>query len=1245
MRRWLLWTGIGLAAVLLVLVLATAWLLNTGGGRDLVLARVAAALPPGALTWQQAEGRLGGVLVLHGVHYRSEEGLDVRVQRAEFDARLRALLGRKVDVRRLWLEGVDVRLAEADDTAPVEPWTWPEELPKLQLPVSIEVAELGVRELRLMAADEASLVDISRLDASGRFGDARLELKRLEIDSNRGDLELRADFDSGQRYTTDLSGSFVLPEVGEPGEVRAARFQAGLSGDVDALALELTGHAPGAVTLRLHLHELMSESPQWQLDLDAESIDPRLFGAEDGTPIRTSLQANGEGLRADLQGRVERDDLALDIAPSTLAWKDNGLLLEPLVLGLFEGEVRLEGRAAFAQDAGGIDVQALIDGLMIRQEDQPVLRIDGQLAVQGEPDDWRVDGTAAFARDGEQATLRLQGTGDQSQLVLSSFQADVPGGRLLGSGEVAWAPVLSWTLDARLQAFDPGYFNPDFPGRIDAVVRSQGQAREDEGVDARVELDDIGGQLRGRALSGEASVDWRGDRGELAVALGIGASRIRGSGGIGEVLDLAFEFDPLQLQDLLPEAAGVVRGDLALAGPAQAPDIRANLRGAGVRYGEHEVANLRVVGELPGEGGRGRLDASLDGLLLAGISLDVLEAQFAGSLADVQIALQARGEPGALELSASARRSDDVISGTLLALRYAPPRGTPWALSDPADFQVRDGRSQVSRACLLAATATACIEADWPERATLQARGLPLAMIEPWLAEDALAFHVSGAVDVDAEFREQGGVVVGEARLTSDGGGVRLAGGTEREIMRYERLSLDAVLEPAVMQASLDLRLAGDDFVRGRVQAGRDEAAALDGDLQLQVGDLTFVELFSPDIVEPVGELSGRLTLGGTLGAPRLAGDAGLRNFGAELPALGIRLADSSVLLRGDQTGEAVLEGELRSGSGSIAVTGRQAAGNGEADARRIEIELQGSDFLVADIPELRAVVSPDLQLVLTDRLHIRGRVDVPSARLDLEQLDSTTSPSRDVVVVDPVDPAGGPPLPIDALVTVALGERVELIGFGLEGRLAGELRVREVTGRATTATGALEVSGDYTAYGQDLNIERGRLAWTSSPIDNPSLDVLAQRRFDNNNITVGIRVRGTALQPTTEIFSEPAMDNTEALSWLVLGRPLRTASGDEGQQLGAAALALGAGGNYLAEQMGARLGLDEAGISDSRALGGATFSVGKYLSPRLLVSYGVSLVGSGQVLTLKYMLGRGFDIEIESGTESRGSLNWRLER
>jgi translocation and assembly module TamB len=129
-------------------------------------------------------------------------------------------------------------------------------------------------------------------------------------------------------------------------------------------------------------------------------------------------------------------------------------------------------------------------------------------------------------------------------------------------------------------------------------------------------------------------------------------------------------------------------------------------------------------------------------------------------------------------------------------------------------------------------------------------------------------------------------------------------------------------------------------------------------------------------------------------------------------------------------------------------------------------------------------------------------------------------------------------------------------------------------------------------------------------------------------------------------VWTDPATDQSEALAYLALGRPLSSASGDESRQLDAASAALSAGGSLLASQLGTRIGLDDAGVMESRALGGSVLGVGKYLSPKLYVGYGVSLLGTGQVLTLKYLLRKGFDVEIESSTvENRASVNWRKER
>ncbi|MFX4335948.1 translocation/assembly module TamB domain-containing protein, partial [Acinetobacter baumannii] len=91
---------------------------------------------------------------------------------------------------------------------------------------------------------------------------------------------------------------------------------------------------------------------------------------------------------------------------------------------------------------------------------------------------------------------------------------------------------------------------------------------------------------------------------------------------------------------------------------------------------------------------------------------------------------------------------------------------------------------------------------------------------------------------------------------------------------------------------------------------------------------------------------------------------------------------------------------------------------------------------------------------------------------------------------------------------------------------------------------------------GQRLTIRRARLFF-AGPIDQPYLDIEAIRRVDD--VVAGLRLTGSAEQPTSAVFSEPAMSQEQALSYLVLGRPMST--GEDSNMLGEAALALGLAG------------------------------------------------------------------------------------
>ena len=133
------------------------------------------------------------------------------------------------------------------------------------------------------------------------------------------------------------------------------------------------------------------------------------------------------------------------------------------------------------------------------------------------------------------------------------------------------------------------------------------------------------------------------------------------------------------------------------------------------------------------------------------------------------------------------------------------------------------------------------------------------------------------------------------------------------------------------------------------------------------------------------------------------------------------------------------------------------------------------------------------------------------------------------------------------------------------------------------------------------------------------------------------MRVTGTARLPQTEIYARPALPESEALALLVTGRNLRGVSGADRQRLSNAALALGTiGGDLLAS---------EIGITGDAARGTEAFTIGKYLTPKLFIGYGIGLARRGSVLIVRYLIRDDVEFEATSGEQSRASLNYIIER
>lgn len=1241
-RRWRRRVGLGGLALTVAAGVLLFWLLATAGGRDTLLARVVGLLPANSLRWEKAEGTVYGPLVLHGLRY-DHGGVVFTAERVLLDARVLPVLGRRLQLDRLEVDRAVLVLPPTADE-PFELPAWPDVLPRLVMPLQINSTQLDVDGLRI-ERDGATLLDITRLAASSvQLSDDGFSVEALALDSPRGRLALKGEYLPARNFRMDLSGTLAITasEVAP-----AATLQFNAKGDLDALTFDLVGQAPSALALSLSLRE-SAAVPVWTLKARTEGLDPTLLGLAAGEPWRGSLDASGRGGAADVTGELSQGDWRVGIEPSRLQLAAKTLRLQPLALALAQGPVTITGELQLAGEASAFDAVVASTGLRFEPASaEPgalAVTASGQLRARGRFRAWAIEGEAVLERGGEQARLALSGDGDADTLTLASLRADTPTGSLDGSGRLRWAPALAFDLQAALANFDPGYFAPDYPGALSGALQATASRGDDGDWRGRVQVDDLRGQLRKRAVSGRLAADWDGDRGTGEAALRIGGSTVDVRGGFGARYDLDARFAPLVLDDVLAGAAGRVQGTLSLRGTAAAPDISAQLQGETLRWGDQRAGTLRFAGTLPASGSSGRFEVDGTDLLLAGAALDRLAMRGSGSLARLQLEVDAAGAQGALALAGSIGRRGEQWRGRVEQLRLSAAGAPVLVLESGTDFAFGPGLLQLGRSCLAAQEVGGrlCLAASGSE-ASIQGEALPLALVQPWLASgEGTVLEIDGTLDARAELRRgRDGRWRGTGRIDSERGALRLEEDLEREVFAYTDLAVTLQVDGDALAGELSAVLAGQGSVSARVRTGLADGAALAGDLTLDVRDLTWMELFSEDVAAPAGRLQGRLLLGGTRSQPQLSGQAQLQPFAAELPALGLKLSEGAFTLVGDVDGSSRLDGSVRSGNGVLRVEGRLNFRDASAP---LQLVLRGENVTLASTPELYLIGTPELTMRwLEDRLELRGTLAVPEARADLEALDSTVSVSPDVVVLDPVDALGERAKPLDMDFSVSLGEDVKLKGFGLDGAMTGSLRLRERLGRRATALGTLQVSGKYRAYGQALTIQRARLSYANAPFDNPTLDIRAERNFER--VTVGVQVRGTAQRPETAVISSPAMETSEALSWLVFGRPLSTTSAGENEQLGAAALALGAGGNLVAQQLGASLGLDEAGVRDSRNLGGATFTVGKYVMPRLFISYGVSLVGTGQVITLKYLLTRGFDISIESGNESAASLNWRTER
>ncbi len=977
-------------------------------------------------------------------------------------------------------------------------------------------------------------------------------------------------------------------------------------------------------------------------------------------------------------GRVmEGRDQLLSVKQLAVAahWSREALTIERLSLlpGDIEGSLSVTGRVM----PQGQTLRGLLDAtwkdVVIPEElAGRVLETEGELHFKGTPEQYRVAGNFDVGPPGDPTRVAVQLHGTPQHATLHNLILQQRAGRLALQGLVDFKPDIGWNLHASADDFNPGALLAGWDGKVDLEFLTRGQLAE-AGPRGNLELKTLSGNLRGRPLAGQGKIDFAAPSllaGDLS--LSSGKSRVAVRGKHESRIDATVELAVASLNDWVPDTTGSLNGRFTVRGvwPKLTIDGTADGRKIGLAPADGEstssarVREIHVVAKVDAPlDPSGRVEINARDIDVAGFQFKSARLTGSGNQAQHRATLEAQGDKLNASLAAGGGLTKTGWSGELSQLKLDAPDMPGLALRSPARVVYDAGAFSISESCFSSEDNSLCVAANLQQSGALDAsyriEHLSLALANALVPEampGQLRGELSGAGKVR---RAQDGQWFGDARIASPSARLVMldeeAGESplgQHTLLLYENLVLEASLAGTRADVSVNAALDHGGKVAGRFNLSdlTAQAPAIRGEVTAAMPSLAPFAAFVPTVANVDGAVDAKIQVGGTIAAPELTGNVDATRLQADLGQLGIELREGEAHAEAARGGGFTLSGHVKSGKGRVEFQGAMS------ERGVVDVRVGGQEFLAADIPAAKVIITPDLALTGDPQGYLlKGDVTIPLADINLQKLPQGEAPgvSPDVVVVRDGEVVAGVSqdsgFPLTAEVNVKLGDKIAITGYGLDATVTGQLLVRESPGVPTTGSGQLTVAGTYKAYGQDLTIKDGRLLFAGTPLDNPRLSITAMREIDDK-LSTGLRIAGSAQRPVVTVISDPNVGEADALSYLVTGRSLNevgSASGSSQDALASATQSLeGAAGGLVAKRIGQRLGLDEAGVEENEMIGGSALTVGEYLSPRLYLSYGVGLFEPGEVIALRYKLSEDIGVKVQRGTqETRAGVEYRIEK
>lgn len=1206
LRKLLLYIVLLLTALVLVAGIAVS------GIGSATLVRMAVEQVP-ELEVEDISGGLSSTLIAKGIGYRNDT-LDANIEQLTLTLKWRCFLQFALCADTLIIDGAEVTQNPTSEPKSPE-YDGQQEI--IRLPALVTIDQLIVNKVRYVQPESIS-VELTQLSTEVR---AYQRIRLIGTDINGVTV---TQLDNSQPADEEIEAlkDIALPLVHVPLALDLERLHVTNATlrqpnrNINNLALSTVASIAGS--------DVQVQSLQFQHSMGSITASGSLSTAQD-YPVDLSIQFNGQ-LNSQLDAKATIDlsgslsELIIDAAMTHPANAELSGTAKPLSA---QRELDMTSRWQPFSLATFTDAEAFRDARVQ----------SGEVQVKGNWQDYAVLLTTQVSvpQLPTAADIALRATANVLRAEIEQLQVSALEGEIHSSGELFYADSLNWHIKTQVNQIKPMLLGDNLPTQLSGQLEYDGQWFNDA-LNINVPNLSIEATQQDQPLEATGSAAFAGNVGVAVSSLTIAHRQNRVQGFVRVLTDRRVDADLIvainEIADTLPIAAGSARGNILVFGDIHNPSVE----------GQFDINQLRLV-----DGEKHTAIADTASLKIAGDSqcpAILAKLENPQSSLDLAIEIERQHERWIV----TPQHWDMRYQDTLLSLESADKLALTLADMQASVDQICWRSSRNSSLCLT--------ELEYQDQmATGQAAIANLAIedLQPLLLNPLPITSETGRLNASVT----GGYHPSSGLQFDLFASVDQSVWQASDSQYQQTWSLDALkasLRYQQSQATFDFGLEstalGDVDARGVLtNVDNSDRPSINAQLSLSALNLAPFALLSEDINQLQGIANAELTLSGELTKPVLEGQFKLESDVVDIKHAPAVLTDWNADVVFERQG-ARFDSTYTLGQGAGIAKGTIAW----QPTLALDIKVQGEN-LTTSHQNIDLQLSPDLTLRFAENnLSIEGSLAIPQGMVKVDSL-----PKSAVVVSNDVHLRGEPPptsLVRTAHMDVTLNIDPETLGnvridaFGLESNLQGQLQLKNqpsLSGFGTLSIG----DGEYRAYGQELLIRTGEIQF-NGPLTQPLLYVEAIRDPDltDDNVVAGIRIDGIANQPNVEIFSEPGLNQAQALAYLLTGSgdPTSDSSGDGNY----AGLLFGLGvssSETLTNNVGKALGIEQLRLQTKGSGDDTQITVSGKLSDDLTIEYGVGVSDAPSEVRLRYQLQPRLYLEAISGYYNSLLLYYRFSR